>query len=172
MTALDRYITLNYTLLVNITKGLLVNLKAKGCPTTIVNDAYLYAVEKGIQNDIQKQLIAYIRNTIQWSKLEEYKNKKPKELLLDNKEFVKLTETDLIDFDNLLEHEEAISHKIASIFIFYDNTDALNKIVLKEILSNPTITVREFAKKYDLNVSSAHQILTDIKNKIKNDSKI
>jgi hypothetical protein len=168
MTLLSKYITDNYTFLVNIAKGICFKNKSSECPYSIVTNAYVYLSDKVDENttrdEIQKQLIAFIRNSIVWKKLDSSKKQNP-EISIN---LVGDITSEVDDFDSVLDNEIDKQRKLNKIILYKQNTNVIHRIVLEQILLNPKITVREIAFKYDINVSSAHQLLKEIKDGIKN----
>jgi len=164
MTALDRYITDNYTFLVQIARGIIYKSNREYAPEQIVNGAYLHLVDKGLRDadrdTIQRSLIAYIRNDISWHN-SKTNIKKGEDRLTPHLELT-LHQED-VDIDKEVSHEL----KLASIYEYYNKTTRVNQLLLDNFIANPNVTIRDLALKYDLNISSIHSLLKTIKNDIK-----
>jgi hypothetical protein len=165
MKALDSFFTHNYNMLVSVANGLIYKYSRTYEPELIVNSSYFYLSQKDLNdktdNEIQKMCITFIRNEIAWQK--SYTNTEHKPTGTDDlKHIAEHTEE-----ESTIEKDVCHLKELYKVNKYYETCDKINQIVVEAYIKQGKRTVRDLAQHFDISRHSAHQLINDMKQAIK-----
>lgn len=162
---LDKLVTNQYNELEAYTNYLLSKLGSQLDASTVISNSYLHCVkiECGDHNTMKSYMLNTIKKQIMWSG----SNSNREERINSSDDLVNIVD-DTTDLDSKIEQEKVYNRNKAYIEIYRSNCkDRVSQIVLSAYVDKGYNTARAMAKYFDIPVSSAHYMIKDIKQKLR-----
>jgi hypothetical protein len=162
---LDRLVTQQYEELEAYTNYLLSRMGSQLDPSTVISNSYLHCVkiECSDQDTMKSYMLNTIKKQIMWSG-----SQSNREESVNSSDEVVNEIDDTTDLDSKIEQEKVYNRNKAYIEIYRSRCeDRVSQIVLSAYVDKGYNTARAMAKYFDIPVTSAHYMISDIKQKLR-----
>ncbi len=165
--SLDRYITRHYAELFRYARFFCSKYNPRINPDVVINNAYLHCTsiqDPGPDPDVKGLMMNSIKRQVMWQNLDTNRQERmaANETAVPD---VMVDDTDLIDKINI---EKEYHGWKSCVDIYRDSlTDNVKITVAKAYFDDGYTTARSMAKYFDIPPTSAHYLITEIKNNLK-----